>query len=358
MAVQQDLGESPRVLIVRPSALGDVCRTVPALVTLRAAMPRAHIAWLVNEHYADAVRHHPDLDEVRTFPRHQFGRTLKTGRLVGAAIRWVRNLRSQKYDVAIDLQGLFRSGLITWLSGARRRIGFANGRELSWLAYNRRHKVDTRLHTVDRMLGLLAAAGCEPRHNMRLHLGPDDHRWLDEFLAQGVAADASYACLAPTAQWLCKCWPIGKYIELARKMLETQIAGPRLVLVSAPSERDQVKPLLDALSKWRDRVLFPQTTVGQLLALVSRARVLVCNDSAPLHVAIGFDRPIVSVFGPTDPALVGPYGRPDAVVRPPGHEAPGAVNYRAHRDDQTLISQVSVESVWENLEAQVGGVRR
>ncbi len=340
-----------RVLIVRPTALGDVCRTVPALVTLRRAMPEARIDWLVRDDFADAVRHHPDLDEVVTFPRRQLGRTLKTGRAAGPALRWLGDLRRRRYDVVIDLQGLFRSGLITRLTSAPRRVGYANAREFAWLGYNRRHAVERTMHTVDRMLGLVEAAGYEPLRDMRLYAGDEDSRWLDGWLQEHAIADGRFACLAPTAKWLCKCWPIEKFLEVARRLLNSGIAGRHVVVLCSPSERAQVKQLATLSST----VLFPETTIGQLLALLSRTSLLVCNDSAPLHIAVAFERPIVTIYGPTDPAEVGPYRRDETVVRPEAALNGHKFNYRAHKEDQSLIDQVSVDEVWGRVREQVGG---
>src|SRR6185369_11864763 len=156
-----------RVLIIRPSALGDVARTVPALATLRAALPDAQIDWLVHDAFADAVRHHPMLKGVIEFPRQRFARFMRDRATTREVTAWARRLGDAKYDLVIDLQGLFRSGLMTRLTRAPRRVGFANAREIGWLGYNRRHHVDRSLHTVDRMLVLLEAEGFAPVRDMR-----------------------------------------------------------------------------------------------------------------------------------------------------------------------------------------------
>lgn len=345
-----------KILIVRPTALGDVCRTVPALVSLRRALPDARIDWLVHEGFADAVRHHPDLDGVVTFPRRELGRLYRSLRGARMAWRWLNDLRGRRYDVAIDLQGLLRSGLITRLCGAADRVGFANARECAWLGYNRRFPVDDNLHTVDRMLGLIEAMGYAPHRDMQLYVGPDDLKWFDHWKAEIAGPTASYACLAPTARWRCKCWPIERYVALGRRMLDHGLAGQRLVVLAAPHEEEQVRPLREAFDSVGDTVLFPRTTVGQMMALLSRSRLLVCNDSAPLHIAVGFARPVVAIYGPTNPTLVGPYRRDDAVIRPAAVAQDRRTNYRAHRDDQSLIAQVELDEVWSKIGEQMEGV--
>ena len=345
MATNESLQSRPRVLIVRPSALGDVSRTVTALVTLRRAMPDAQIDWLVNDTFADAVRHHPDLDNVVTFGRSRFAATFYRPRVARDLIHWARDLRSRRYDIVIDLQGLARSGLLSWITGAAQRIGFANAREFAHLAYNRKHTIDPGLHTVDRMLSLLKSEGYATHLEMRLHVGDQDRQWRDRLLG-----DVPYICLAPTARWRCKCWPIDRYIQLAQHLLRDRLAGDRIVILAAPAERPQVQPLLAALRPTR-RVLLPTTTVGQMMALLSRTRLLVCNDSAPLHIAVAFNRPIAAIFGPTDPALIGPYQRDDAVLRP--RQVDAKINYRRRKNDQTLIAQIGVDAVYERVVDQL-----
>jgi lipopolysaccharide heptosyltransferase I len=350
-----------RILIVRPTALGDVARTVPVLTTLRQAYPDAHIDWLVAKAFADAVRHHPMLDGVIEFDRKQLSRFALSPSATRAGLRFAKLLRDKKYDAVYDLQGLFRSGLFTRLTGAPRRIGFANAREAGWLGYNTRHRIDTNLHTVDRMLALLEADGLEPVKDMRLYLADEDADWLETFKQDNGIGESGYSCIAPTARWGCKCWPIQRYGQIARRMLEQNLAGDKLVLIASPHERDQVMPIFETLlgngpagGDLRDRVLFPTTTVGQMMALLSQPRVLICNDSAPLHIAIGFARPVVALFGPTDPALVGPYQQQTSVLRPPDAQQ-YVSNYRKHLDDPALISKITVDQVWKMLLKQTGG---
>jgi len=340
--------DGPRVLIVRPSALGDVARTVPCLVTLRSAMPTAHIDWLVQDTFADVIRHHPMLDGIVAFPRKAF-KGLAGLKVFG----WTKTLRRNQYDIAIDLQGLFRSGWLTRRSGAKQRIGFANARELGWVFYNRRHHVDANMHTVDRMLALLAAEGHAISHDMRLYTSAAEEQWLNDQLATLAPPrdPQRFIVLAPTARWLCKCWPLENFTALARRILDANLTN-HLIILASPAEREQVQPLLDALkiSHPGAAVSLPTTTIGQMMAILRSAALVVCNDSGPLHIAVGFDRPIVAIFGPTDPALVGPYHRDETVVRPSD-----AVNvntlgyYRKHPDDQSLIAKVPVDAVWERV---------
>lgn len=340
-------GDSPqRVLLVRPTALGDVVRTVPALVTLRAALPDAQIDWLINEELVDAIHHHPALSNVVPFPRRRFALWWRQPRVAAEILQWVQDLRRGQYDTVIDLQGLMRSAMISRLTGAPHRVGMANAREFGYLAYNRGFPIDRSLHAVDQVQALLQAAGYTPKCDMQLYSGPDDQQWLDKFLADHIGLGNSYVIIAPTARWRCKCWPIRRYLHVARRLIDQYEA--KIVVLASAAEQRYISPLTKELVH---QAICPQTTVGQMMALISRSRLVVCNDSAPLHVAVGFDRSIVTIFGPTNPQLVGPYRRFDSVVCPAG--VGGSVRYRRHRNDQSVICQVSVAMVWEKIENEL-----
>ncbi|MEM6458252.1 MAG: glycosyltransferase family 9 protein [Planctomycetota bacterium] len=336
--------QKSKILIVRPSALGDVARTVPCLVSLRKAFPGARIDWLVNAGFVDVVRAHPALDGVVAFDR---GR----GRSV---LGLVRELRRRRYDAVFDFQGLARSGLLTWGSGATRRVGDANAREFAPLAYTEKHAIDPARHAADRMLALLEAAGVPRAADFTLHV-PPEHAGFAETLAPGSSGDGDCLAVAPTAQWGCKCWPGDRYAGLIERALADGRVAWAAVL-SAAHERETLQNQMRAAlpETLHDRVAFPATDVGQMMDVIRGARLLVGNDSAPLHLAVGLGTPTVSLFGPTDPALVGP---PPEVFAPlPGGvshtvlRAPGAagrkLRYRAQRDDDTLIAGLTLDDVW------------
>ncbi|NNF41833.1 MAG: glycosyltransferase family 9 protein [Phycisphaerales bacterium] len=336
------------MLIVRPSALGDVCRTVPVLASLRAALPEAVIDWVVRDRYQAAIAAHPALDEAIPFPRDRFARWWSPS-VARELKRWAGALRRRKYDVVLDCQGLGRSGLITRATGAPRRIGPAVARELAWVAYTDRCPIAPDTHTVDAMLALLAPLDIEPRRDARLYLvEADEDWWTNERRDRGFAG-VRYAVLAPTARWQSKQWPIERWRTLAAHLLDGRF--DRLVLIGAPGESDQVRPLAGD-----ERIvdLVGGTTVGQSMAVIAGATLVVATDSAPLHIAVGFDRPCVGLYGPTDPARVGPFDRPDAAIRrvDPG----GAGRYRARRLDDAAMRRISVDDVIERIEAVSGAV--
>lgn len=338
-----------RILIVRPSALGDVARTVPALVSIRRAWPDAQIDWLVNDHMADAVRHHPAVTEVIPFARERFGRVYRSWGAVRELLGLVGRLRRQRYDVVYDLQGLIRSGVLTAATRARRRVGAVDAGELAWMFYNCRHRIGPTPHTVDRMLAVLEADGIDPVRDMRLYVGEADRAWADDWLAKHGLVDAPYAVLAPTAKWLSKCWPAERFARIAQRLADLNMRDA--VVVGAPGERDQVDAMLASAApppgSVRLRDLAGQTTVGQLMAILQTCSLLVCNDSGALHLALGLGRRAVGIFGPTDVDKVGPYRYDIGAVCAANHRKQ---HYRAAKTDQRIIAGIDTEQVWQAIQ--------
>jgi heptosyltransferase-1 len=344
-----------RILIVRPSALGDVCRTVPVLASLRRAYPQARIDWVVRDTFAAAIAAHPALNEAIPFPRSRFARWWRNPAALGEMLRWFWDLRRRHYELVLDCQGLGRSGLISFLAGARRRVGYRQARELAWLGYNVRHPAHPERHTVEQMLSLLREEGIEPVHDMRLYVAPADRDWWAHRQRQLGLAGLRYAVLAPTARWPSKRWPIQRWRQLARPLLDR--GHQRLVVVGGPDESRQVEGLVDPASEAASAIidLVGRTTIGQTMALIAEADLVIANDSAPLHVAVGFDRPCVALFGPTDPALVGPYRRPEAVVRKYEPRPGETINYRDGKRGDELMRLIGVEDVLERVDAVLAG---
>lgn len=347
------------------------------LASLRRAFPDATIDWLVQDSFADAVRHHPDLSAVVPFPRAELGGTSRQGDL-RPTLTWMnRALRPRpRYDLVIDAQGLFRSGLFAWWTGARARVGYRNAEELGWVFLNRAARVDRARHAVDRMLALLPLAGVDPVRDMRLHAAADELAWVDRqswaspparapsvsdgpigkgFVGKPVAdapgslctpgvlaRPAPFAVLAPTSRWPGKQWPADRFAELARRLLGAGV--PRLVIVGGPGERSQIAPLL-AWGEHEPRVidLVGETSIARLMAIIARSLLVVANDSAALHMAVGFARPLVALFGPTRICRVGPYRREREVIQ---HTRPG--DRFDHKDPalgRAMMERITVEEV-------------
>lgn len=340
-------GSPKRVLIVRPSALGDVARTVPALASIKRAHPEAEIDWLVRDIFADAVSAHPDLANIISFPRGRLDRFWRSPAAMARVLAYCRKLRRADYDLVIDLQGLLRSGVFTGATRAKRRIGPADARELAWLGYNRWARVPGgTAHTVDRMLAVVNAAGIEPVRDMRLYTSDEHRAWADAIFTDHAIDPAKCVAVAPTAKWASKRWPIERFDATMGALAERGFESA--LVLGGPGDESATAPLLSDVNAPLKRIdLTAKTSVGQMMAAIERCAFVLANDSAALHIAIGFGRRAVGIYGPTDPAAVGPYRYELGVARP---DDPTRVNYRALADDRSVIKGVSIERVIETID--------
>ena len=259
-----------RLLLIRPSALGDVCRTVPLLRSLRAAYPHAHIDWLVRSDWQDAISAHPDLDGVVPFHRDQLRHLWKSSHRTAA--RTLRSaLREARYDVVLDAQGLFRSGLAAHWTGAPRRIGFADAREGGRWGLTEKVEIPDGTHAVDRMLGLLQPLGIPPQTDLQLFLSPSAHHEAKIWREARSLIPGEYHVLAPTTRGAAKRWPLERWVELGQA-----IGGP-CVVVGSPADRPSLVALADALGS-SAHLAAGALSLGGTMGLVAGAARLVGLD--------------------------------------------------------------------------------
>lgn len=342
-----------RILIIRPSALGDVCRSVPVLVSLRRAYPSARIDWLVQDTFAPVIEHHPDLSNVVAFPRARLGRWYAPA-VAPEAKRFLASLGEAGYDLVLDCQGLLRSGLFALATHAPRRIGFDNAQELGWLGLTERVEAPRSMHAVDRMLRLAEAAGAPPVYDLRLFTSPRDRAALER---HGLA-NCRFAVIAPTSRWPGKVWPQDRFVELTRRLLagESGFAIESVAIVGSSGEREQCAALLNAArSDSRVIDLVGKTSIGELMAVVEASTLLVGCDSAAVHMGVGFARPMAALYGPTRVDRVGPFGRAGHVVQ---RLIPGDVmNHKDEAAGRVLMHRIQVDDVIDCLTAQAPGAR-
>lgn len=295
-----------RIVLIKPSALGDVLNGLPVLSALRQLYPKAHLSWLVNRSYAPLLEGHPDLDEVITFERAS--RRWWLGPV--AFTRFMRSLRDRTFDLAIDLQGLLRSGLMTWGTGAPCRIGLQSAREGARWFYT--HQVlDDRLtqHAVDRCWAVVEAlGGGDLPKTFRLAVGEEERRWARELMAN---YPRPWLTLAVGARWLTKRWPPEFFAKLASQAQER--FGGSVIFIGAAEEmelsmqagRSLSGPVCDQTGR---------TSLTQLTALLAQADVVLANDTGPLHLAVALGRPIVAPYTCTQVRRNGPYGQETRAV--------------------------------------------
>lgn len=289
---------SARILLIKPSSLGDIVHAFPVVSAIKAQWPGSHLTWVVKRQWADLVERAEGVDCV--WP---------VDVTVSGWIRAGRALRARRFDVAIDLQGLFRSGILAWLSGAPTRIGFANGREGSpWFYTDRVPVANTDIHAVDRYLSVAAALGASlpgnPRFGFKL---PEEDRAtvLEICERRGFSVDRPWVAMNIGARWPTKRWPLESFAAVVDQLYEAH--RDPVVVIGGDEERAQTKSLR-ALTKSPFIDLCGEIPLKYLPALLSTATVMITNDSGPMHIAAALRIPVVAMFGPTSATRTGPYG--------------------------------------------------
>ncbi len=324
---------SPRILIVRLSAIGDVIHGIPVLCALRAALPDAFLAWITEGTAGDVLDGHPVLDELVRVPRRYW----KSPREVW---NMRRRLRELNFDITLDLQCLSKSAITAWLSGAPRRIGKSgeHGRELSRV-FNNELVEAGGTHVIEHYLSMLRTLGIEsPEVRFDLPERAADAQVADKFLRESGLAGQRFAVLNPGAGWPSKMWPAERYGELAQHLFRTH--GIRSIAVwGTPAEA----PLAESIVAASDghAIVAPPTSMLELGALCRRAALFVGSDTGPMHLAVAVGTPTVSMHGPSRADWCGAYG-PQNVRMQIRYEAGSSLERRGADDSAMRAINVAM----------------
>jgi heptosyltransferase I len=304
----------PRILVVRLGAMGDIIAALPAVASLKHSIPHSKIAWVVESKWSTLLDANPYVDSVLLFDRRT---------LAGLKKAWT-DLRSARFDLGVDFQGLIKSALVATVARPERIFGFSTPhvRE-SPAAWFYSTKVATRsLHAVECNLDLAAAAGA----SSILRTFP-----LPPGEPEGQLPPGDFVLASPLAGWGAKQWPLEYYSELARKLRRD--CGLPLVL-NAP---------------YPVRVEGAETHVSGISGLIHatrRASAIVGVDSGPLHLAAALSKPGVAIYGPTDPARTGPYGGSFTVLR----SAAASTTYKRTEQPDQSMREITPDQVVGALE--------
>jgi heptosyltransferase I len=324
-----------KILLIKLSAVGDVVHTIPVLNKLRRRYPTAQLDWLVTPSIAELLRHHAAISNIIEFERDAWSTPWRFKPFTSYA-RLAAKLRAAAYDLVVDMHGQFRTAALTLATGAPSRIGFdrpragvwdasprkfpeqarkhawQGAREGSWVAYTHHIPVPTLdLHAVDRYLNVGPILG--------LDRGPADFSFqipqsavsrVEALLAQHGVNRTDIVIMAPGTIWETKHWGSDKFAHVARHFIAK---GCAVTLVGSQRERVVCEEVADLAPGAVN--LAGMTTLSELAALTRRSAICITNDSGPMHLAVALDRLVISIFGPTDPIWIGPYGRADAVLQ-------------------------------------------
>ncbi|HLF86622.1 MAG TPA: glycosyltransferase family 9 protein [Nitrospiria bacterium] len=356
-----------KILIIKPSSLGDIIHSLPTLKAVRQLFPKAFISWLVKEEWAGILEGNPYLDEILSFPF-----TLKgMPRIIGS-------VRKRRFDLVLDLQGLLRSSVISLLSGASIRIGYDSAREGAKIFYTERVRVPSLdIHAVDRYLLSVGIEGFTPTQpDFCIRVDQADTGYVREMLAINSSVNSPLIAINQQARWKTKVWHQERF-DLLADLLADKL-GARIVLVGSDKKenaaekakwvstqrakssvgRGRLHPALpvegDGRSPAIEATRAPlidmrgKTNLKQLAALLKEVDLLVTNDSGPMHIAAALGTPVVAIFGPTDPKRTGPYGEIHRVIRGSAKCSP-CFKKKCGMPSHLCMDAISVDMVLEEV---------
>ncbi len=302
------------------SGLGDVVHALNALALLRRERPGAHIAWLVEDRFADLLRGHPHIDDLISVPRRQWGRMLRRPLRLTSLVERMRQvaarLREGQYRVSIDFQSSLKSAWIVWSADAGIRIGFGAGvnREFNYLVQNARVRVQSgRLHRIERDIALLAPLGIEPRYAEPLIPTDEGHARMAASTVTSLSGDGPLIVVHPGTSGFAefKRWLPDRYARVADRLVRERKA--RILVTWGPGESSLAESVVRPMQE-RGMVSPPTNALGELCELLRRADLFIGGDTGPMHIASALGVPVVALFGPKDPLQTGPYCSRSVVV--------------------------------------------
>ena len=291
-----------KILILKPSSLGDVVQALPVLRLLKRHFPASEIHWWLDSRLLTLLEDDPDLASVVPFERRRWAAPRHWPEMF-RSIRW---LRSQKFDWVIDLQGLARSGTFAWLANGGLLAGLDEVREGARGFYDlTATRASYGTHAVDWYLSLLPKLGVPVDW---------DFNWLPErpavaqaVRAQGAGESADWIALLPGARWTNKRWPAEHFGALVRQHAARD-PKLRFVVLGGAEDREAGRVIVSVESQ-RCLDMVGKTTLPEVVEWLRVCRLVVSNDTGPMHIAAALGRPVVAMFGPTDPRRTGPYGQ-------------------------------------------------
>ena len=288
-----------KILVIKPSSLGDVIHALPFLDSLKRSFPSAQIDWIIGRSFRGLIEGNPLIEDLIVIDKDSWKHISRLPATIRELKALNRRLRAKRYDAVVDLQGLLRSGLMTALAKTPLKIGFADAREGSRVFYDRKISTADAVHAVDRCLEAARMLGAKPgRVRFPLMIDRAAEQRVDE-LVSGID---DFIMVAPSARWKTKQWPPENFASVMSRLQAS------FVITGTRADNRIAGKIVSLAGKAKIVNLCGRTGLKELIALSKRASAVLTNDSGPMHIAAALNRPVVAIFGPTDPEKTGPYG--------------------------------------------------
>jgi len=297
-----------KILILKPSSLGDVVQALPVLRLLKRHWPASDIFWWIDSSLASLVDGDPDLAGIVRFERRRWASPANWHE-VWHSVQW---MRQQRFDLIIDLQCLLRSGFFGWFANGELFVGLDEPREGARGFYDiivRRESFHT--HALDWYLAVLKALNVPVHWNFEWL--PERRAVSEEVKRKWQTESARWIVIQPGARWLNKRWPVENYSQLVRQIAAAR-PGVRFAIMGGKDDVQMGADIVKADAK-RCLDLTGKISLPEMIEWIRLSEMMISNDTGPMHVAAALGKPVVAVFGPTEPRRTGPYGQLQNVVR-------------------------------------------
>ncbi|HIE44385.1 MAG TPA: lipopolysaccharide heptosyltransferase II [Candidatus Omnitrophica bacterium] len=321
-----------RLLILKPSALGDIVHTFPLLTSLRKSFPAFSIFWGVKDKFSELLEGHPYIDQIILW---------RDGKLW----QFVKEIRRRRFDIVIELQGLFRTGLIAYLSGAPQRWGFSQEESKEWqfMFLNRRVKTKSS-HVVEKNLEFAEKLGAKREVEFLIPEREDAKKYIEENLKKAlVLPEDKLIALSPGGGWANKIWSDEKFANLGKRL--TLKKNWRVLILWGPGEFKKAISINEIAEG--KLVVAPPTGIPQLVSLLKKCSMVIGGDTGPLHLAAALNVPVVGLYGPTPPERNGPYTQKKEVIY---HNLDCSPCWRKPCKTRDCMDSIEVEEVMEKVE--------
>lgn len=327
------MNDPEKILIIKPSSLGDIVHSLPFLNAIKLRFPKAEIHWIIARGFEGILEGHPMINRLWIINKDEWKKIENAKETIHQIWILLKKLKMERFDMVIDLQGLLRSGLITAATGSRVRIGFAEAREGSRFFYTQIVKGGRQVHAVDRYLKIAQWLGCDTTDVIfpfPLYKSSSASQFL---------TSEDYAVFIPGARWKTKKWPSKKFGRLASLM------NGKVIVVGSKEDSDIAEEVV-AHSQGKAVSLAGKTDIKELIKIIKGAQFVVSNDSGPMHIAAALRTPVFAIFGPTDPHKTGPYGKGHITIQA---ELTCIPCFKKACKEMKCMELISVEKVFETI---------
>jgi len=297
-----------KILILKPSSLGDVVQALPVLRLIKRHLPASEIFWWIDSSLAPLLEGDPDLTGIVRFERRRWAAPRHWPEML-LSVQW---MREQQFDWVIDLQCLARSGAFAWLANGKFLIGLDEVREGARGFYDvavRRASFHT--HAVDWYLAVLPRLGV-PVHNHFVWL-PERPTVAGTVKSKWQTDGERWIAIQPGARWLNKHWPVEYFADLVRR-LARKFPDARFAILGDGGDKP-IGGIISRIEPERCLNLCGQTSLLEMVEWIRLCGLMITNDTGPMHVAAALGKPLVALFGPTEARRTGPYGLLHDVLR-------------------------------------------